>query len=188
MVEMHIHSIDVLNWALQAHPIKAVGVGGRGVRVDPSYGHIYDHLAIEYEYPNGVRALCMHRQQKGSSNIYTERVIGSKGTADLLSHQLKGETNWKFEQEAPNPYVQEHVDLINSIQSGQPLNEGRRVAESTLTAIMAREAAYTGQELTWEDVLHAEMDLLPPSFAFGEAPFPRIPMPGKTSLNRSWPA
>ncbi|HJO30706.1 MAG TPA: Gfo/Idh/MocA family oxidoreductase, partial [Acidobacteriota bacterium] len=40
IVEQHIHNIDVANWAMQGHPIKAVGVGGRQVRVEPEFGHI----------------------------------------------------------------------------------------------------------------------------------------------------
>ena len=66
IVEQHVHNIDVANWAFGAHPLKAVGVGGRQSRTDPAYGHIYDHFAVEFEYPGGVRVQSMCRQIKGT--------------------------------------------------------------------------------------------------------------------------
>jgi hypothetical protein len=84
-----------------------------------------------------------------------------------------------------NPYVEEHVNLIASIRNGTPINEGRQVAESVLTAIMAREAAYTSQVITWEEVLNAQQDLVPRELAFGPLPVPPIPEPGVTKLERT---
>jgi hypothetical protein len=85
-----------------------------------------------------------------------------------------------------SPYVQEHTNLIASIRAGKPINELKTVAESTLTAILGREAAYTGQELTWDEVLKAELDLTPPNISFQSMEVPPVPMPGVTRLNRSW--
>ena len=51
------------------------------------------------------------------------------------------------------PYVQEHIDLLDSILKGKPLNEARNVAEATLTAIMGRIAAYTGKLVRWKDMM-----------------------------------
>jgi predicted dehydrogenase len=185
IVEQHIHNIDVANWALQAHPTKAVGVGGRQVRVDPSYGHIFDHFAIEFEYPNGARVLSMCRQIDGTATQVSENLVGTKGTSNPAAW-IRGPKPWRLEVEAPpNPYVQEHKDLIDSIRQGRPLNEGRQVAESTLTAIMGREAAYTGQALTWDEILNAELDLTPKNFAFGPMPVPPVAVPGMTKLNRT---
>ncbi len=184
IVEQHVHNIDVANWALQGHPEKALGVGGRQVRTDPSYGHIFDHFGIEFQYPSGARVFSMCRQQEGTPSRVEEHIIGTKGTSDGHS-KIEGETNWTYEGEDVNPYVQEHADLIASIREGEPLNEGQRVAESVLTAIMGREAAYTGQELTWDEILNAEMDLLPGRFEFGSAPFPDVPKPGTTTLDRA---
>jgi len=184
IVEQHIHNLDVANWALQSHPIKAVGVGGRQVRVEPAYGHIFDHFALEFEYPNGARVLSMCRQIDGTATRVDEYLIGTKGTADPAKW-IKAAKPWRFEvEEPPNPYVQEHTDLIASIRKGQPLNEGRQVAESTLTAIMGREAAYTGQAITWDEIMNAELDITPKSFAFGPMPVSAVAVPGVTKLAR----
>jgi len=184
IVEQHVHNIDVANWALQAHPVKALGVGGRQVRTDPSYGHIFDHFGIEFQYEDGARVYSMCRQQEGTPSRVGEHIIGTEGTSDGHS-KIEGQTTWTYEGEDVNPYVQEHADLIASIREGEPLNEGQRVAESVLTAIMGREAAYTGQEVTWEDILNAEMDLRPDTMEFGSMPIPDVAEPGRTTLNRT---
>jgi len=185
IVEQHIHNIDVANWALQSHPIKAVGVGGRQVRVEPAYGHIFDHFALEFEYPNGARVLSMCRQIDGAATRVDEYIIGTKGSSDPAKW-IKSAKPWRLDiEEPPNPYVQEHTDLIASIRKGQPLNEGRQVAESTLSAIMGREAAYTGQAITWDEIMNAELDITPKSFAFGPIPVPPVAVPGVTKMART---
>ncbi len=184
IVEQHIHNIDVANWALRGHPVKAVGVGGRQVRVDPDYGQIFDHFAIQFEYENGARVLSMCRQIDGCANHVGEHITGTAGTSDPSSW-LRGAADWEWgEAEYTNPYVQEHTDLIASIRAGEPLNEGRQVAESTLTAIMGREAAYTGQEIIWDELIGTDMTLVPDELQFGPMPSMKIPTPGVTQLER----
>ena len=82
IVEQHVHNLDVINWALKSPPVKCVGLGGRQVRTGEEYGNIFDHFAVEYEYPDGVRVLSMCRQIKGSSDRVSEHLVGTKGTAD----------------------------------------------------------------------------------------------------------
>jgi myo-inositol 2-dehydrogenase / D-chiro-inositol 1-dehydrogenase len=183
VVEQHIHNIDVANWVLQAHPIRANGVGGRQVRTDPVYGHIFDHFAVELEYPNGAQILSMCRQQDGTATFIGERFAGTRGRSNAMD-TIRGEQSWRYRGEAVNPYVQEHVNLVNSIRAGTPLNEGRQVAESTLAAIMVREAAYTGQELTWDEVLSSDLELVPRELVFGELPVAPVAQPGVTQLSR----
>jgi predicted dehydrogenase len=185
IVEQHIHNIDVANWALRAHPVRAVGVGGRQWRTDPAYGHIYDHFAIDFEYPNGVRVLSMCRQIDGTASAVRERIVGTRGTSNGRS-VIEGAAPWTWDQATPkpNPYVQEHTNLIASIRAGTPLNEGRQVAESTLSAIMGREAAYTGQDITWDELLNAEQNLVPAQVEFGPLPVAPVAMPGQTTLLR----
>ncbi len=185
IVEQHVHNIDVVNWAFGEHPVKCLGMGGRQVRVEPEYGNIFDHFAVEYEYPNGARVLSMARQIKGCAERVSEGITGSKGTAITYGSgsYITGPNKFKFEKEEANPYVVEHTDLINSIRSGKPLNEGKRVAESTMTAIMGRMSAYTGRELKWDWAMNAsKLDLTPEKFEMGPMPVAPAAMPGQTQL------
>ncbi|NOR54016.1 MAG: gfo/Idh/MocA family oxidoreductase [Candidatus Aminicenantes bacterium] len=185
IVEQHVHNLDVINWAIGSHPVKCTGMGGRQVRIAPEYGNIFDHFAIEYEYPNGARVMSMCRQTSGCSNNVSERVIGTKGSTytDGANGYIQGTNAFKYENESPNPYVQEHTDLIKSIRNGKPLNEGKRVAESTLTAIMGRMSAYTGRSLSWDWVMKAsKLDLSPPRYEMGELPVRPVAVPGETQL------
>ena len=181
IVEQHIHNIDVMNWALGSHPVKATGMGGREVRTGPEYGNIYDHFSIEYEYPGGVLIQSSCRQIANCASRVAERVVGTKGVADP-GHWIRGENEFKASKEYRNPYEQEHTDLIASIRSGEPLNEGRRVAESTLTAILGRMSTYTGQTVTWEQAMQSELDLSPPAYEFGPLAVRAVAVPGITKL------
>ncbi len=183
IVEQHIHNIDVINWVLNAHPIKALGMGGRQVRTEPVYGHIYDHFAVEFEYPGGVRVLSMCRQIDGCANFIGEHVVGTLGTANP-NGIIRTDTEWKYSGERRNPYQQEHVHLIESIRKGEPLNETRTVTESTLSAIMGRMSAYTGKEVTWEQALNSQMNLLERAekLEFGPMAVDPVAIPGKTPL------
>jgi predicted dehydrogenase len=184
IVEQHVHNLDVINWALGSPPVKAVGLGGRQVRTGPEFGDIFDHFTVEYEYPGGVRVLSMCRQIPGCSDRISERIVGTRGVANPRG-EITGKRPYKFEPkgEPVNPYVQEHADLIASIRRGRPLNEGRRIAESTLTAIMGRMSAYTGRELSWDWVLNAsQLDLSPPAYELGDLPVAPVAVPGQTQL------
>jgi predicted dehydrogenase len=185
IAEQHIHNLDIINWALKSHPVQCFGSGGRQVRTAPEYGDVYDHFAIEYEYPDGVRIQYMGEQIDGCSDRNDQWLSGTKGTAylDFGVAVIKGQNPWKNEGESPNPEIRQHADHIAAIREGKPLNEGRRVAESTLTAIMGRMSAYTGRALKWDWVMNAsKLDLTPASYEFGELPMPVVAMPGKTKL------
>ena len=181
IVEQHIHNIDVLNWAFGGPPEKALSMGGRQVRTGPEYGEIFDHFATELVYPGGVRVLSECRQIGGCWNRVNEFLVGTRGTC-TPSGQIRGDNPWKFTGGGRNAYVQEHADLIASIRAGEPLNEGVRVAESTLTAIMARMSAYTGKEVTFEFALNSQLSLLPDRWAFGALSEPLVAVPGQTPL------
>jgi predicted dehydrogenase len=182
IVEQHVHNIDVINWAFQALPVKVMGMGGRQARTGPEFGNIYDHFAVEYEYPNGVRVMSMCRQTKGAADRVEERLVGMKGAAFGYG-EIQSAAPWKFEGEETNPYVQEHTDLIASIRSGKPLNEGRRVAESTMCAIIGRMSAYTGRAINWDWAMNSSvLDLTPKNFEFGPNPVDPVAIPGFTQL------
>ncbi|HUF47539.1 MAG TPA: Gfo/Idh/MocA family oxidoreductase [Vicinamibacterales bacterium] len=187
IVEQHVHNIDVANWVLGAHPVRAVGVGGRQSRVEPRYGHIYDHFAVDFEYASGARVVSMCRQIQGTRSRIGEHFIGTRGRSNAAG-SIAGASAWTFEAATrPVPsMVQEHTDLVASIRAGAPINELKQIAESTLTAIMGREAAYTGQELTWDEVLNADQALAPPDVGFVPMDVPPVAMPGRTKLTRTW--
>lgn len=183
--EQHIHNIDVINWAKDGPPVRATGMGGRQVRTDEKYGNIFDHFSIEYEYADGMTMQSMCRQIDGCAGRVEEVLVGTKGRAVSRPGYAvsTGNANWRFAGENRNPYKQEHVDLIASILGeGRYLNEAKRVAESTLTAIMGRMSAYTGKSITWEQALNSKLDLSPDAYSFSELAVRPVAIPGKTPL------
>jgi myo-inositol 2-dehydrogenase / D-chiro-inositol 1-dehydrogenase len=181
IVEQHVHNLDVINWAMGSPPVEALGTGGRQWRVQPEFGNIYDHFAVRYRYANGAIVTSMARQIDGTDALVFEAVLGSKGRA--VAGKIEGQNAYNYDGLNPNPYEQEHADLIASIRDGKPLNEGRQVAESTLTAIMGRMSAYTGQPVKWDWVLNkSKLDLTPKDYKLGDMPIAPVAMPGETEL------
>jgi len=185
IVEMHIHNLDRMNWALDAHPVQCIALGGRQVRTGPEYGNIYDHISVEYEYPGGVRIEYMGSQIDGLSYRQDARVIGTNGRA--YTHEgdfiIDGPKPFKYDGPSPSPVIQQHADQIAAIRAGEHLNEGKRIAESTMTCIMGRMSAYTGRALKWDWAMKAsKLDLRPPRYEFGDLPMRPVAMPGKTPL------
>lgn len=182
IVEQHVHNLDVVNWALQSHPVRARGMGGRQVRTDPAYGHIFDHHAVQYEYPDGAWLFSECRQIDGCLNDVSEHLYGTDGEAHLGGRaQITGRQPWAFDGPDNDPYQVEHDDLFASIRSGEVRNEGRYVAESTLTAIMGRMATYSGRSVTWEEALQSEERLGPTQYEFGPLAVDPVPMPGRNA-------
>jgi predicted dehydrogenase len=179
VVEQHVHNLDIMNWLLRDHPIRASALGGRQKRTGKDFGHIYDHFATEFEYPNGIFMFSQCRQMNGCTNRVTEAVRGTKGTSNCLNTIQAGGQQWKFSGPKPDPYEQTHADLIESIRKGSPINEARSVAESTLLGIMARVSAYTGKTVTWDEVFNSKQDLSPAKWEFGDIPVPEVAIPGE---------
>lgn len=182
--EQHIHNIDVINWAFDALPESVHGVGGRQDRTNRRYGNIFDHFGIEFAYPNDIKTISMCRQIAGTTNNVSERVVGTKGWSSCDGH-IEGEHSWHYEGPDPDPYVQEHADLIESIRSGNLLNEGERVAESTLCAIMGRESAYSRKQFKRSYFQsRCTLDLLPASDLklSDAATLDPVPIPGVYQL------
>jgi predicted dehydrogenase len=151
-VEQHVHNIDVCNWVAGGHPVKAWGMGARQQLGNKS-GEIWDNFAMEFEYANGVRMHSYCGQIKRDFSSISEAVVGAKGTSNPAGQirPKEGEA-WRYRGENVDPYQQEHVDLINAIAQNKELNETEQVTDSTLTAIMGREAAYSGSVVEWDDM------------------------------------
>lgn len=189
-VEQHVHNLDVMNWVLGTHPIKAVsGLGGRQVRTGERHGHIFDHFAVEFQYPNGISMFSQARQINGCKGMVEEFVKGTAGVSNCKDY-ITADSGEDWRARRPRrgepkdlPYDQEHLDFIQSIKQGNPLNEAQAVAESTMTGIMGREACYSGQEITWDQVMASEMRLGPDKYEFGPCPIPPVAMPGNYTFS-----
>ena len=185
LVEQHVHNLDLINWALQAHPVHCYAQGARQLRTAPQYGNIYDQFSIVYEYPNGVQVTHAGRQMDGIYNANNIRLQGTRGRAvfDFSHATITGDQPFKYDGPRVAPAVQEYADLIQAIRSGQTLNEGRQVAETTMTAILGRISAYTGQAVKWDWVMkRSKLDLSPSQLGFGPAPERPVAIPGVTKL------
>ncbi len=189
--EQHIHNIDVGNWFMGQHPVKAVGMGGRTKRVGKDWGEIYDHHYVEYTFANGtiMNSQCKHWDKTWSK--VSETIIGTKGTATAgVIKDLTGKIIWRFRGENNNPYQTEHDVLVKHIIENKPINNAHYTAEATLTAIMGRMATYSGQEVTWEQALNSDLDTMPKVLAWNADPGPKMgadglypaPIPGVTKV------
>jgi len=163
LVEQAVHSADKIAWAMHDQPpVSCVGVGGRAIPAEG--GNIFDHFEVNYIYPNGVRAFLASRQIEGCYNENADYIVGADGTCTIgrgPAPRIEGKQNWTWQGEKYDMYQREHDVLFASIRKGQPINDGKRMATSTLLAMMGRMAAYTGQEITWEQALNSQERLFP---------------------------
>ena len=173
IVEQHFHNIDFICWVMGTHPTRVVASGGISWRKGKElYGNIYDHMASDFEFPGGIRYSSHCRQYpRGVFTEVNDLIVGSKGVTDGLD---------LAREKGINPYVQEHIDLVNSVRgSGPYLNQAMSVAESTMTAIMGRESAYSGQAITWDQIMASQLDLMPKAFDYKlSMEPPKLPEPG----------
>jgi predicted dehydrogenase len=186
LVEQHIHNIDKIAWAFNgARPVYATGMGGRQSRTDKKYGNIWDHFTVMYEYPNGARVFSQCRQVSGCHQDVNDTIIGTKGTCELQKHTIaSGGTTWKHpgRWSLGPAYRLEHKELFTAIREGKVINDGEESAYSTLLGIMGREAAYTGQKITWEQMLKSEQNLQPKDYTWGDNKVTPVPVPGITKF------
>jgi myo-inositol 2-dehydrogenase/D-chiro-inositol 1-dehydrogenase len=177
IVEQHVHNLDVINWFTDSHPVKAVGMGGRARRVT---GDQFDFFDVDFEFADGMHLHSLCRQINGCKDNVSEYIVGTKGSTNCANKilDLNGTPVWSYEGPKPSPYVQEHTDLVAAIRAGKPINEARNVAESTLVAIMGRISAYTGKEVTWDELMKSDLCLGPTEYALGPMPIGKAPVPG----------
>ena len=201
LVEQAVHTVDKIAWAMKDQmPARAWATGGRQQRVDPAFGHVWDHFAVVYEWANGARAHMYCRQQDQVVNGVNDHFIGTKGVCDIKSNfsprsggndyviRQHGDTGpgWRLSnipKDFPNAYQVEHDELFDSIRKGKPINAGDRVANSAMMAIMGRMAGYTGQVVTWEQAIKSKEDLFPKELDLkGAMPTPPVAVPGVTKF------
>ncbi|MBT32869.1 MAG: dehydrogenase [Thalassobius sp.] len=196
ITEQHVHNIDVINWAKNAYPVKAQGMGGREVRNGKEFGEIFDHHFVEFEYADGTILSSQCRHIKGCMNRVSEAIQGTKGRATTqggtIITDLKGKTIWKHRgKNDPNPYQQEHDELFAAIAAGEyKFADAENGAKSTMTSLLGRMATYSGQEITWDDAMKSDLSLMPATFAWDANPpimpdqdgFYPVAIPGVTKV------
>ncbi len=198
IVEQHVHNLDVAQWFMGAHPVKALGFGSRQRRVT---GDQYDNFSIDFTYEDGRHMHSTCRQINGCANSVSEYFSGTKGFSNSSSNNSPessylmnkaGDKIWTYNDavsdgmpaEPISPYVQEHVDLIWAIRTNNQIVEAENTATSTLTAIMGRISAYTGKEVTWEEMMNSDLQVGPKPEelgfrkSFAMVANPQIPVPG----------
>ncbi|MBI1367189.1 MAG: twin-arginine translocation signal domain-containing protein [Planctomycetes bacterium] len=160
--EQHIHNLDVGCWVKGAYPVECNGMGGGEQRMggDRTKSQIFDHTFCEYTFPDGTKMFSQGRHLQGGWQNVSEFAHGSKGTSDP-SGWIKGENNWTFKGDSPGGHQQEQLDLIDALMRGEIYNEGEYGAKSTFTAILGREACYSGKVLKWDELLAKGTDLCP---------------------------
>lgn len=183
LVEQCIHSVDKVLWSFRDQPpVKCTATGGR--MVPNNEGNIYDHMTIVYEWENGSRGIVAQRQIPGCYNDNSDYVLGTRGngTSGWGKPTIRGETNWRYQGESPDMYTVEHQHLFGAIRSGKVINDGDRMSVSTLAGIMGRTAAYTGKEITWEQMLTSNDKLVPDELSWNmKLPVPPMPIPGRNA-------
>jgi len=192
VVEQAVHSVDKILWAMKDEPpASCICTGGRQVKSGEEYGHIYDHFCAEYRWESGTRGYLFTRQFDKCANENSDAVFGSKGVyrgeSGSKRHIITGENRWRWQATegvaAQNGYQTEHDEMYASIRAGNPINTGDSFCKSTLAAIMARMAAYTGKEITWEQALNSQEDTFPKDLKWdSKIPVPPVALPGITQF------
>ena len=189
IVEQHVHNIDVINWMKNAHPIKAIGMGGCQTPRTSNDGEIFDHHGVEFEYADGSRLYSQCRHIKGCWDSVSEHAVGKLGTVDTQDGGqfiIKGKQDWKYTGKKLNAWQAEHYPFWEAIRNDKPYNEAEYGATSTMTAIMGRMATYSGQLITWDAALNSQLSLGPDVYSWEGKPKPEpgpdgmyaMPMPG----------
>ena len=168
IVEQHIHNIDVSNWFVGEAPLEAVGMGSRLRR--PT-GDCYDNFSVDFVYNDKVHMNSMCRQINDCANFVGQQIRGTKGYTNAgntiwnpdgtIKYEFKFPTDENGEVIRVNAQDQEHVDLVAAIRNGEQIVQAEETAKSTLTAIMGRQAAYTGLKVTWDDMMGSGLKLGP---------------------------
>ncbi|MCW1913188.1 Gfo/Idh/MocA family oxidoreductase [Luteolibacter sp. GHJ8] len=186
LLEQAIHTVDKIAWAMgDVAPIAAVANGGRAYRTDA--GNVYDHYNIAYEYPGGVIAHLGERQYLGCHTEVIDRIYCEKGTAIApntpMVMGLDGKKReWMYRAPAgmeQNMYQVCHNEFFAALRKGEIINTGEYMANSTMLGILGREAAHTGQRITWDALWASNQDQAPDTLQMGDAfAVTPVPVPG----------
>jgi predicted dehydrogenase len=170
---LQIHNTDIVNWAKKSYPVRAQALGGRSSFRGPDHGDIFDHFFVEYEYADGTKLNSQIRTVKGTYNKGGAFFQGTKGTANVREgiKDMGGKTLWRNRsKDNGNPYQIELDLFIDAIINGKPMNDTEWGAMSTMTTLLGRMAAHSGQMVEWEDAFNSTLSILPDDFSWEAAP------------------
>jgi predicted dehydrogenase len=190
VVNLLVHNIDCLNWFFEKHPVKASGFGARYHR--PT-GDMYDFFSVDFVFDDEKRYQGMCREMDGCTNNVSDVIFGTDGYTNCQNKIFDYYDNLIWEYEYPlgedgkptnrtaiSPYDQEMINLVTAIRTNKPVNQVEELANSTLTGIMGRESAYTGKDVTWEEIMGSDLRLGPTEYNWGPVDIqPVSPVPGK---------
>ena len=188
IVEQAVHSPDIINWIFDEVPVRAYGMGGRQFHMGRG-GNIYDHFAVEYEYPSGRRMVLQARQISDTDGKFAEDIIGAKGQANLTyteGAKITGPNAWDGSGENTkgmnwNNQSQHQLEanfVTDSVRNNARVNELRAICDSTFTCILGREAAYTGKVVEWDQLLATNHKIVPDDIANWDGKLNPVAKPG----------
>jgi predicted dehydrogenase len=183
IVEQHVHNLDVAMWFFGQHPVKALGFGSRQRR--PT-GDQYDNFSVDFTFGDGRQMHSMCRQINDCTNGVYEVFHGTKAIAKTDGNgprivDAAGNALFTAEGSETSPYVQEHMNLVTCIRQDIPWNQAEETAISNMVAIMGRVSAYTGKEVTYDEMMNSDMKLGPDTYIMGNIGYAanaKVPVPG----------
>ena len=188
-VEQHVHNLDVIRWVVGKDPIEVNGVGGRRWDIPfPEMGDRFSHFAVDFDFGDGLHCSSYSRREQESKPYVMERFIGTKGVLELdlgsATSRIIGQKSWQYNGPMPQPIVEEHRVLIDSVLNNKRINMLRDMVDSTLMAIAGRESCYAGRNFKYAWVKErSQQSYAPKEWKFGKKEIRGIPLPGKYKLS-----
>ncbi len=188
-----VHNLDRMRWVLkEENPTWCFGLGGRSTSFGEVYGDMFDHHTVVYEFKSGVRLYAVCQTRAGCYGNWDDIVMGSKGVCHWTACRIDGESKWRYRGPRNDPNTAEQERLIGSIRSGNPINDGPTMIDSTIMGVMGQIACYTGTPVTWEQMMAADFEFEPkladvtldmdaPTRPDATGNYP-LPLPGITKL------
>jgi len=186
VIDQGVHNVDVFCWFSHLKPVNAIAMGSQLRRIT---GDIFDNFSVDFEFEGGIHVHAMMRQIDNCHHRVAEFIQGTKGSWTSLHDEfairdLDGNLVWQFDKEDANekfsqhnPYVLEHIDLVNHIRRGKTINEAETTAIASMACIMARESAYTGQLYSWDETTQSNLNLMPAELHLGNVDMSKYTIP-----------
>ncbi len=190
VVNLLVHNIDCIHWFFEKFPVKATGFGGR---IHRPTGDMYDYFSVSYAFDDGKRYQGMVRELDDSTIFVGDIIYGTKGYTNVQNKifDYDGNVIWEYQypvgddgsstnRVAISPYDQEMINMVTAIRTNNPINQAETLAYSTIAGLMGRESAYTGKDVTFDEIMKSDLRLGPEKYEWGPVDMkPVSPVPGK---------